>query len=136
MGFTGVEWEAEQSEGQFYMELDNESYVLTYSLSGFTGWKYISITSMKELMSESRSIGWFTFYVVLTMIILSSLIVWLFSKRLYLPIEKLVNKINQRSNGKSGTKRSEVQVIEEHLHDLFSSKSLLLRAVVPIKKSF
>ncbi|WP_413376276.1 helix-turn-helix domain-containing protein [Alkalihalobacillus sp. 1P02AB] len=126
IGFSEPEWEEGEEAGRYIVDNDHESYALTYSTSGFSGWKYVSVTSMKELLSESRSIGWFTFYVVLTMVAITALVVWAFANKLYSPVQKLVSSINQKGNRATDEKdRTEFQVIEDHLQELFSSKSSL-----------
>ncbi|WP_078393833.1 helix-turn-helix domain-containing protein [Shouchella patagoniensis] len=125
LGFSEPAW-TNEAAGQTTVDLDNESYALTYTTSNLNGWKYVSLTSMNELMSESRSIGWFTFYMVLSMIVLTTFVVWVYSRKLYSPVRKLVAAIHQKGTGdEKKQKRTEFQVIEDQLHDLFSSKKML-----------
>ncbi|WYS07658.1 helix-turn-helix domain-containing protein [Bacillus sp. FSL R5-0394] len=125
LGFSEPVWTTEAA-GQFTVDRDQEPFAITYSSSTFTGWKYVSVTPMDELMAETKSIGWFTFYVVLAIILLSALVVWLFSRKLYLPVQKLVAAVTQKENGvPTGKRRTEFQVIEDTLQELFSSKSML-----------
>lgn len=109
--------------GQFLLDKANPVSV-TYVKSKFNGWTYVSFTELSEYTKESRSIGWFTFFVCLFIIIITVLIVWLGSQRVYHPIRQLFMEISHRLPGESKNK-NEIQIINDHVRDLFHSNTKL-----------
>lgn len=115
----------EEPSGQLHITYDNRPITVTYHKSNFNKWIYLSIVSIDKLTKESRQIGWFTFFICLFIITISFIFVWMSTKRLYLPFNRLVKSIEGNPSEASSKQRSEVQVIEEHIKHLFSSKAKL-----------
>ncbi|MEX1029048.1 MAG: helix-turn-helix domain-containing protein [Paenibacillaceae bacterium] len=111
--------------GQIHIEYDYRPYTLTYYKSSINDWIYLSVISIDKLTKESRQIGWFTFFISLFIILISFIFVWLTTKRLYSPVNKLVKSIEGNDSSLSTKPKSEVQFIEDHIQHLFSSKSKL-----------
>ncbi|GAF17274.1 LOW QUALITY PROTEIN: two-component response regulator YesN [Bacillus sp. JCM 19046] len=123
IGYDDFSWPDEE-RGQFTVQSDQGSFTLTYSHSNLTGWKYVSTSSLNELTMESRSIGWFTFLVVFTLVAISTIAIWYYSRKLYSPVEELVAAL--ADNDLTDKKRNnDFQFIQEKYKDLFSSKALL-----------
>lgn len=78
-----------ESNAQFDAALGGTDYTVTYRMSNYNGWTYVSVTSLHELSKQSRAIGWFTAVMCLTLLILTLLVTWFGSNRLYKPIERL-----------------------------------------------
>jgi AraC-like DNA-binding protein/flagellar basal body-associated protein FliL len=114
-----------EPSGQIHLSYNNRPFTVTYHKSSFNNWIYLSVISINELTKESRQIGWFTFIISLSIISLSFFFVWLTTRRLYLPVNKLVRLIKGNDSQHSTDPKSEVQVIEDHIRQLFSSKSKL-----------
>lgn len=113
------------ASGQLHAELDGRPYTVTYMKSAFNGWTYMSVVSIDQLTSESRQIGWFTLAVSLLILLLCFGIVWLSTNKLYRPLNRLVTAIEGGSEGSEPSSRNEVQVIEDHIKQLFNSNSKL-----------
>ncbi len=111
--------------GQFPVTSKNRSYTVTYYKSGFNHWIYLSIVSIDQLTQESKQIGWFTLYICLAIIAISVLFVWLTTRQLYSPVKKIVQFIEGRQPDHDEKKQNELQIIEAHLKNLFSSNSKL-----------
>ncbi|MCI3923027.1 AraC family transcriptional regulator [Paenibacillus sp. TRM 82003] len=111
--------------GQFRTSVGGETVSVTYVKSEFNGWTYASFTEMSEFTKEARSIGWFTFTVCLIMIFLCILFVWLGSRRVYSPIRAIFQQIANRLPETQANKKNELQVIDEHIQDLFASNTKL-----------
>lgn len=114
--------------GQLEAELEGRPYTVTYLTSAFNGWTYMSIVSIDQLTEESRQIGWVTFGICLFIMLLSFGFVWLATNKLYKPINRLVTAIEGEdpdARGESSAPRNEVQVIEDHIKQLFNSNSKL-----------
>lgn len=111
--------------GQFQADISNERISVTYVRSDFNGWIYASFTEMSEFTKEAQSIGWFTFYVCLLIIIICLMFVWLGSHKVYSPIRAIFQKIADRLPETQANKNNELQVIDEHIQVLFASNTKL-----------
>lgn len=111
--------------GQFQADINNEQISVTYVRSDFNGWTYASFTEMSEFTKEAQSIGWFTFYVCLMIIIICLMFVWLGSRKVYSPIRAIFQKIADRLPETQANKNNELQVIDEHIQVLFASNTKL-----------
>ncbi|MBB6729934.1 helix-turn-helix domain-containing protein [Cohnella zeiphila] len=123
-GFGGID-KLSQSSGQFKSRIDQHSYSVTYYRSPYNGWIYLSLTSIASLTRESDKIGLYTLAVCLFMLVVTLLIAWFGSRRMYSPIQKLLKLINDRLPGTGRERSNEFQVIGEHIHQLFQSNSRL-----------
>ncbi|SDD38302.1 Helix-turn-helix domain-containing protein [Paenibacillus sp. UNCCL117] len=117
--------------GQFKTVLASKPYSVTYLRSQLTGWTYMSITSIQSLTAQSGKIGLYTIYVCLLMLLLSMLLAWFGSRRMYSPIQVLLNQIGARLQDKRARQGSadEFQLIGEQVAHLFQSKSRLEQEV-------
>lgn len=115
--------------GQFKTLIDKKDYAVTYLKSQMNGWVYLSVTSIESMTKESGKIGTYTLYVCLFMLLLSISIAWLGSRRMYSPIERLLNQMGQRKSDIKSKHANEFQVIGEHVQHLFQSKSQLEKEV-------
>ncbi|KWX88183.1 AraC family transcriptional regulator, partial [Paenibacillus riograndensis] len=115
--------------GQFKTVMDNKDYSITYMRSQQSGWIYLSVTSIASLTKESDKIGTYTLYVSTLMLLLSVLLAWLGSRKMYTPIERLLNQIGQRRPDIRKNRTNEFQVIGEQVHHLYQSKSRLEKDV-------
>lgn len=115
--------------GQFTTTLDNEKYSISYLRSELNGWIYLSITSLASMTKESDKIGTYTLYVCLFMLITCIIFAWIGSRRMYSPIEKLLNQVGERLTDTGGRRTNEFQVIGEQVQHLFQSKSRLEKEV-------
>ncbi|GAE04100.1 two-component response regulator [Paenibacillus sp. JCM 10914] len=113
------------NSGQFETRIDNKPVSVTYVRSDFNGWIYASFTEMAAITKESRSIGWFTLYICLLMIACSVLLVWLGTRKMYTPIRHIFEHIAQRLPEIRANKKSELQIIDEHIRDMFNSNAKL-----------
>ncbi|MUG64508.1 AraC family transcriptional regulator [Paenibacillus sp. 7541] len=126
---TGYEQEDlerfDSKSGQFETRIDGKPVSITYVRSDFNGWLYASLTEMAAVTKESRSIGWFTLYICLVMIGFSLLVVWLGTRRMYTPIRHIFESIVERLPEIQANKKNELQIIDEHIRDMFQSNTQL-----------
>ncbi|MDQ0061439.1 AraC family transcriptional regulator [Paenibacillus harenae] len=111
--------------GQF----QNEMTSITYVRSDFNGWTYASFTDLTEFNKEARSIGWFTFYVCLFIILIAVLLVWQGSRKVYSPIRSIFENVAGRLPDIRAQNKNELQVIDEHIRELFHSNANLRHEV-------
>jgi len=118
-----------EKSGQMQLTTSNEPITVTYHKSSYNDWVYMSVVSIDELTSESRRIGWFTFFISMLIICVTFIFVWITSKRLYSPVNRLVKAIEGSNLEHGGRQQSELQVIESHIKGLFNSNSKLQHEV-------
>jgi AraC-like DNA-binding protein len=130
-GFTEDTFISDPSKlsGQFKTVIHKKNYAVTYMRSQMNGWVYLSVTSMESLTKESQKIGLFTIFVCTFMLLLSILLAWIGSRRMYTPIERLMNQMGQRKPDIKSRHTNEFQIIGEQVHSLFQSKSQLEKEV-------
>ncbi|QKS45556.1 helix-turn-helix domain-containing protein [Paenibacillus cellulosilyticus] len=114
------------ADGQLRMKLNGSNFAITYHRSDLNNWTYLSATSISSLTSESKKIGMYTATVCFLMLIISIVVAWLSSRRMYSPIERLLTQLRLRSNVvSSGRRANEFQVIGEQMQHLFQSNERL-----------
>lgn len=123
--FQGADIDFGNASDQVRLTRDNRSYSVTYHKSGYNNWTYMSVVSIDQLTRESRQIGWFTLIVSSAIIAASILFVWLTTQRLYSPVSRLVKFVEGTGSGRDDRPKNEVQMIEDYIRQLFSSKSKL-----------
>ncbi|TXK84525.1 AraC family transcriptional regulator [Paenibacillus sp. N3.4] len=115
--------------GQFSADIYDKPYSVSFLRSNLNGWTYLSLTSIESLTKESSKIGTFTIYICVFMLLLSMLLAWLISRKMYSPIQLLLNQIGGLVTVNQKRKANEFQLIGEHVHTLFESKSQLEKEV-------
>ncbi|MGG1552550.1 helix-turn-helix domain-containing protein [Paenibacillus ferrarius] len=119
----------EEGSGQYRADIQDMPYSVTFLRSHLTNWTYLSLTSIDSLTQESAKIRTVTIYICVLMLLVSMLLAWLISRRMYSPIQLLVNQIGALVSGNQKRKANEFQMISEQVHTLFQSKSQLEREV-------
>ncbi|WP_416151167.1 AraC family transcriptional regulator [Salipaludibacillus sp. HK11] len=116
--------ELENSSGQFDINYNQEDHTVSFTQSDMNQWSFLMLHSIEELREESRSIGFVTIVLTISLIILSLLIILIASKRFYSPIQRLLKYIEGQTKGekKSEIIRGDFQVIEDQVKSLFSSR--------------
>ncbi|MFS1512061.1 helix-turn-helix domain-containing protein [Chengkuizengella sp. SCS-71B] len=119
------EIEFNENSGQFQVTVENHHNTVTYYKSDFNGWIYLSIVSLDNMTVESKKIGWFTLYICGSIIMISILFVWLTTRKLYLPIGRLIQFVQERLPIENEKPQGELQYIQKYMQELFSSNSKL-----------
>ncbi|WP_051556594.1 cache domain-containing protein [Alkalihalobacterium bogoriense] len=99
-GFTG-------QAGQFNVHSKNYPYAVTYQQSDFNQWYYISFNSIDILTRESKKIGLITFLMITFIVLTCSLYIWIISRKLYSPVNKLVAYLEERWPNEEKNKKKE-----------------------------
>lgn len=123
--FRGADIDFANASDQLRLSRDNRSYSVTYHKSSYNNWIYVSVVSIDQLTKESRQIGWFTLIISAGIIAASILFVWLATQRLYSPVNRLVKFVEGNGSDRDARPKNEVQMIEDYMRHLFSSKSKL-----------
>ncbi|NOU86445.1 helix-turn-helix domain-containing protein [Paenibacillus sp. LMG 31460] len=127
-GLTDLK-QLEAPMGQFSADINEKPYSVSFLRSNLNNWTYLSLTSIDSLTKESGKIGTYTIYVCVLMLLLSMVLAWLGSRKMYSPIQLLLNQIGGLVTVNQKRKANEFQMISEHVHTLFQSKSQLEREV-------
>ncbi len=117
------------NSGQFTTMLSGHMYAVTYYKSEFNGWIYLSTISIDSLTKETHKIGRYTLYVCMALLLVSILLAWIGSRRMYDPIQKLVTQITELLPEQHRKRNNEFQIIGDHVQQLFQSKSQLEQEV-------
>ncbi|CAN7226525.1 helix-turn-helix domain-containing protein [Paenibacillus sp. LjRoot56] len=128
-GLTDLTHLEEDVSGQFRASIHDKPYSVTYLRSNLNNWTYLSLTSIDSLTKESSKIGTYTIYICVLMLLLALVLAWLVSRKMYSPIQLLLNQIGGLVSGNQKRKANEFQMISEHVHTLFQSKSQLEKEV-------
>ncbi|WP_114496189.1 helix-turn-helix domain-containing protein [Fontibacillus phaseoli] len=130
-GFSEVSLISDDAKpsGQFKTQINKKENSITYLRSQLNGWVYLSATSMESLTKESNKIGFYTVMICMLMLLFSILLAWAGSRRMYTPIERLLNLMGQRKTDLRSKRTNEFQMIGEHMHHLFQSKSQLEKEI-------
>ncbi|WP_413375463.1 helix-turn-helix domain-containing protein [Paenibacillus taichungensis] len=74
------------ASGYERLNIDGQPYGMSYRLSDYNGWTYISLVSINEIAKESRAIGWYTFWICTGVFIGLAAFSLFASRRIYMPI--------------------------------------------------
>lgn len=124
MGFLD-EQSLTADSGQIQSQIRQHAYSVTYFRSPYNGWIYVSLTSIASLTKESNKIGFYTLFICLIMLMVTMLLAWYGSRRMYTPIGRLLKDIHDRLPGDMPQRMNEFQVIGDQIHRLFQSNSRL-----------
>jgi AraC-like DNA-binding protein len=126
-------------EGQFTAAIGQEKYSISYYRSELNDWLYLSTTSVASMTKQADTIGSYTLYVCLVMLLVSMLLAWIGSRRMYSPIRLLLQQLGERSADLHKRQTNEFQAIGERVASLFQSQSALeseLRQHAPQVRAF
>ncbi|QAY67632.1 helix-turn-helix domain-containing protein [Paenibacillus protaetiae] len=113
------------ASGQYKTAIGPKPYSVTYYRSELNGWVYATYDSIASMTKQSNKIGLYTIYICTAMLLICLVVAWIGSRRMYSPIELLLNQFGHRkAEGKRGT-LNEFQLIGEQVSALFQSKSRL-----------
>jgi hypothetical protein len=106
-------------EGFFTAPLNGQEMGITYRVSPFNGWIYMSIVSISEITSQSKKIAQATFLLGLMVLLVIGCLAFILSRRMYSPVRKLVeySRDVQEEPG-SQAKEDEFGLIAESLRKL------------------
>ncbi len=128
-GLTDVGQQLVKQQGQFSTEILSKPYSVSYLRSNLNGWTYLSVSSIGSMTQESSKIKTYTIYICALMLLISMLLAWLGSRKMYSPIQLLMNQIGGLVTVNRKRKADEFQLIGEQVYHLFESKSQLEKEV-------
>ncbi|MBT2770631.1 helix-turn-helix domain-containing protein [Halomonas sp. ISL-60] len=101
------------SSGQREVRIADTHYSLSYTHSSLKGWTYILISPTNILTHEYVQIGLHTMYISVAMLLLSLLLSWIGSRRMHIPIRKLLIQLGDKRLSKGNLKTNSIHHIDE-----------------------
>lgn len=118
---------SQEATGQYTARHEGEKVTVTYRKSSYNSWYYVSIASNELINKENRIIGWLTVFVCLGIMLVTFMLAWFGSKKMYGPIQTIYHKLMGMPSVADGSKPSgELQVIGEGVNYLIRNQSLML----------
>ncbi|WP_426452538.1 helix-turn-helix domain-containing protein [Paenibacillus sp. S-38] len=119
--------ETEHASGQYAAELDGEAVTVTYRKSSYNGWSYVSVASNAQVNEQNRIIGWITIAVCMFILLVTLVLAWFGSKRMYSPIRSIYTALTRvPASSEEGKETGELQVIGERVDYLIRNHSVLM----------
>ncbi|MFH5182477.1 helix-turn-helix domain-containing protein [Paenibacillus sp. TAB 01] len=84
-----IQHTTDATRGYFTFKTNQQTIGVNYTKSAYNGWYYLSFASLSDITKDSRSIGWYTFYISAGTFALILLLAWIGSKQLYMPIRRV-----------------------------------------------
>lgn len=119
--------DAAEAAGQYTAKLDGEAVTVTFRKSSYNGWSYVSVASNAQINAQNRIIGWLTLLVSLAILLVTLLVAWFGSKKMYRPIRSIYGALAGIPSAESGRRPSgELQVIGERVDYLIRNQSRIM----------
>lgn len=117
------------TSGQFRTHADGKAYTATYYRSPFNGWVYMSVISIDSLTHEAKTIRNYTAAVCLIILVVFVGLARFGSRRMYSPIEGLLNQIAGKLPRREDKPLNEFQFIGEQVQELLETRKELQQEV-------
>ncbi|WP_079908886.1 helix-turn-helix domain-containing protein [Paenibacillus sp. 32352] len=124
-------FEANNALGQYTDEIDGEAVTVTYRKSSYNGWSYVSLASNEQVNGQNKVIGWMTLLVCMAILVVTLILAWIGSKRMYSPIQSIYTTLVGIPSAADGGKdaahsNGELHVIGERVDYLIRNQSLIM----------
>ncbi|WP_159887783.1 helix-turn-helix domain-containing protein [Paenibacillus puerhi] len=119
--------ESEEAIGQYTAKLDGEVVTVTYRKSSYNGWSYVSVASNQQVNEQNKIIGWITLLVCMAILLVTLVLAWFGSKKMYSPIQSIYTALTSiPASEEEGKPSGELQVIGERVDYLIRNQSLIM----------
>ncbi|WP_165452271.1 helix-turn-helix domain-containing protein [Paenibacillus thalictri] len=118
-----IQQSPDMQSGYFTFNANHETVSVIFSKSSYNGWYYLSFSSLNDITRDSRSIGWYTLYISAGTFTFILLMAWIGSKRMYLPIRRVVSVAIGGDSENQREHKDEFQVIGEQINRLRTSQT-------------
>lgn len=104
---SGMDYIAEimnskKSSGYFVREIDGVKSLVTYLDSGLFGWKFIRITPYSSILHQINDMKAKTLLICFIILTAGLILTYLLSKKLYKPIDNIINNLRKLEDEKKG----------------------------------
>lgn len=119
--------ETKEASGQYAAKLEGEAVTVTFRKSAYNGWSYVSVASNAQANEQNKIIGWITLLVCMGILLVTLILAWFGSKKMYSPIQSIYTALNSIPAADEDEKpHGELQVIGERVNYLIKNQSLIL----------
>jgi two-component system response regulator YesN len=119
--------ESKEAYGQYATKLDGEVVTVTFRKSSYNGWSYVSVASNEQVNEQNKVIGWITLLVCIGILLVTLILAWFGSKKMYSPIQSIYTALNSvPSSVEEGKPNGELQVIGERVDYLIRNQSQIM----------
>ncbi|WP_168119876.1 helix-turn-helix domain-containing protein [Paenibacillus sp. HB172176] len=119
--------ESKELSGQYAAKQNGEDVTVTYRKSTYNGWSYVSIASNDEVNAQNKIIGWITLLVCVSILLVTLLVAWFGSNKMYRPIQSLYSALKSIPvTSDQPEANGELQVIGERVDYLIRNQSLIM----------
>jgi len=84
---------ADAGSGYFVGKLDSVKSLISYTAPDTLGWRYVRITPYREITRQVNDIRLTTIWIALAIFAGGLLLSWLLSRKLYVPIDRMANRM-------------------------------------------
>lgn len=117
---------AAATHGNAEYTLSDQQVSAYYLKSSYNNWMYVSMIPTRIVYQESRLIGWLTLIICGMIMLISSLVIFVGSRSIYLPVLKLYSSIRADSGGSAtGKPVNELAFISDRYETMLKDKSQL-----------
>ncbi|OXM87635.1 helix-turn-helix domain-containing protein [Paenibacillus rigui] len=120
--------QSHEETGFFNAEINNKEMGISYRLSPYNGWTYVSAVSIEDITKQSKKIAWVTFYACTIIFVLVALFAFYGSRRMYSPIKRLF-EFTKDIEVEDQHHKDELVSIEQRFRTLFSTEKKLQQQV-------
>jgi len=116
------------TQGYLNASSSGNPYSIVYNQSRYNNWTYVSVIPLEEARKESASIGWATLSACLLLLVLTALLAYWGSRRMYFPVRSLLELTMRHSAGKpsgGSAVRDEFQWLGTQFTSLHQTKEQL-----------
>ncbi|MCY9697401.1 helix-turn-helix domain-containing protein [Paenibacillus alginolyticus] len=114
---------ADSHQGYFTFKVNQKTIGVNFTKSDYNDWYYLSFSSLNDITKDSRSIGWYTFYISMGTFTLILLMAWIGSKQMYMPIRRVFSVAAGDDVADKRQGKDELQFIGEQIHHLRTSQT-------------
>ncbi|MCU6796300.1 helix-turn-helix domain-containing protein [Paenibacillus sp. WQ 127069] len=111
--------------GLYYSSAGTSDVGITYRRSSYNGWMYVSVSAVNVITRDSKAIAWYTFTACLLILMVTLILSWLASKKMYNPIGRLVRSLQAEPELPKQVETDEIQFIGSHVQGILHDKQRL-----------
>jgi len=108
------------------ISIDGKEYLVSELTDGFNDWQYIVTIPMDEVTQSIDNFKLTMLVLVLIVLILGGGLSWFFSKRLYMPISKILHNVNGFNAGVSTNEADDFEMIRLGINSILVEKDGLM----------
>lgn len=112
-----------------YYEINGQNYTLSYITSTVTSWKYVSIIPTRIFWQKTDYFRKVIYISVLLSIFLGGVLTFVFLRRNYSPVSKLVENFTKKTGMVPKNKFNEYKLIQEGILDTLGEKENISKAL-------